>query len=107
MRQSKTSMSNRQRIAKTPTILQLRLWAGLILGLYVTMHLSNHALGLISVRAQETARPWFMLIWHSYCGQVLLYGSLTLHVLLGLYSLVRRRHFRIPKWELIQLLLGL
>jgi adenylate cyclase len=38
---------------------------------------------------------------------VLLYGSLILHALLGLYSLIRRRHFRIPKWEIVQLLLGL
>ena len=96
-----------RRLISRPTILQLRLWAGLILGTYVTMHLSNHALGLISVHAQERARPWVMLVWHSAIGQFLLYGSLTLHAILGLYSLIRRRHYRIPKWEIIQLVLGL
>jgi adenylate cyclase len=96
-----------QRITQRPTILQLRLWAGLILGSYVTLHLSNHALGLISVHAQETARPWIMWFWHSPLGQLLLYGSLTLHSSLGLYSLMRRRHYRIPKWEIMQLVLGL
>jgi len=48
-----------------PTVVQVRLVAGLILGAYVTLHLSNHALGLISVRAQEAARPWVMAFWHS------------------------------------------
>jgi adenylate cyclase len=98
---------NWRRLIVRPTLLQLRLWAGLILGAYVTMHLSNHALGLISVDAQEKARPWVMWFWHSPPGQILLYGSLTLHASLGLYSLVRRRHFRIPAWELTQMLLGL
>jgi hypothetical protein len=37
------------------TIANLRSVTGLIIGLYVTMHLSNHALGLISVHAQEAS----------------------------------------------------
>ena len=40
------------------------------------MHLSNHTLGLISLQAQETARPWVMALWHSPFGRVLLYGGL-------------------------------
>src|SRR5262249_52053344 len=35
------------------TLADLRSVTGLIIGLYVTMHLSNHAIGLISVHAQE------------------------------------------------------
>ena len=38
------------------TLARLRTISGVIIGLYVTMHLSNHALGLISINAQETAR---------------------------------------------------
>jgi adenylate cyclase len=92
---------------RRPTLLQVRLITALIVGLYVTMHLLNHSLGLISVNAQEAARPWVMMLWHSWVGQVLLYGSLATHMALGLYSMARRRHFRIPRWELIQLILGL
>jgi adenylate cyclase len=88
-------------------MIQLRLWTGLIGGVYVTLHLTNHALGLISVNAQETARPYFMTFWHSWPGQLLLYGSLTVHAVLGLYALVRRRSYRIPRWEYGQILLGL
>src|SRR4051794_24239894 len=90
-----------------PTIYQVRLCAGLLLGLYVTMHLGNHALGLISVTAQEAARPWVMALWHSWVGQVLLYGSLAVHMVLGLAALARRRYARAPLWQTVQLLLGL
>jgi len=71
------------------------------------MHLSNHALVLISVRAQEAVRPWVMALWHSPPGQVLLYGSLSTHAAVALVVLFRRRHYYMPKWEGIQILLGL
>jgi adenylate cyclase len=80
---------------------------GLVIGLYVTMHLSNHALGLISVQAQEAVRPWVMALWHSSLGQVLLYGSLSTHAVVALVILFRRRHYYMPAWEAIQILLGL
>jgi adenylate cyclase len=89
------------------TIADLRSVTGLIIGLYVTMHLSNHALGLISVRAQEAVRPWVMALWHSPPGQVLLYGSLSTHAAIALIILFRRRHYYMPAWEAIQILLGL
>src|SRR5262245_14954009 len=89
------------------TLADLRMVTGLIVGLYVTMHLSNHALGLISVHAQEAARPWVMALWHSPPGQVLLYGSLSTHAVIALLILFRRRHYYMPTWEAIQILLGL
>lgn len=88
-------------------IADLRSATGLIIGLYVTMHLSNHALGLISVDAQEAVRPWVMALWHSPPGQVLLYGSLITHATVALLILFRRRQYYMPAWEAIQILLGL
>src|SRR5215468_6649561 len=88
-------------------ITDVRSATGLIIGLYVTMHLSNHALGLISVEAQEAVRPWVMALWHSPPGQVLLYGSLITHATMALLILFRRRHYYMPPWEAIQILLGL
>ena len=38
---------------------QLRLTTGLILFTFVTTHLLNHALGLISLDAMEAGRWWF------------------------------------------------
>jgi adenylate cyclase len=89
------------------TLARLRSTSGLVIGLYVTMHLSNHALGLISLQAQETARPWVMALWHSPPGQILLYGSLAIHAFCGLAALARRRHYRMPAWEAGQILIGL
>src|SRR5215471_18355511 len=89
------------------TIADVRSATGLIIGLYVTMHLSNHALGLISVETQEAVRPWVMALWHSPPGQVLLYGSLITHATVALLILFRRRHYYMTPWEAIQILLGL
>ena len=94
-------------LMRTPTLGDLRSTTGLVIGLYVTMHLSNHALGLISVQTQEAVRPWVMALWHSLPGQVLLYGSLSVHAAIALLILFRRRHYYMPAWEAIQILLGL
>jgi len=100
--------SYRSRISiRRLTVADLRVLTGLVIGLYVTMHLSNHALGLISVRAQEAVRPWVMALWHSPPGQLLLYGSLSTHAAIALLILFRRRHYYMPAWEAIQILLGL
>lgn len=90
-----------------PNLTRVRSVTGVIIGLYVTMHLSNHALGLISLNAQETARPYVMALWHSLPGQTLLYGSLIAHAICALISLAGRRQFRMPFGEWTQILLGL
>jgi adenylate cyclase len=89
------------------TLARLRSITGVVIGLYVTMHLSNHALGLISINAQETARPYVMALWHSPVGQILLYGSLSVHAICALTALARRRHYTMPMWEWAQILFGL
>src|SRR5688500_8412232 len=95
------------RNSKTPTLIQVRLITGLVLGIYVTMHLCNHALRLVSLGAQEEARPIFVWFCHTCLGQVSPYGSLIVHAALAFYSLLRRREFRMPIGEYVQLLMGL
>src|SRR2546423_15379906 len=100
--------SHRDKISiRKPTLADIRSVTGLVIGLYVTMHLSNHALGLISVRAQEAVRPWVMALWHSPPGQLLLYGSLVTHATIALYVLIRRRHYYMRAWVGGQILLGI
>ena len=84
-----------------------RLATGLILLTYLSTHLINHSLGLISLQAMETGRIWFLALWRNPVGTVLLYGSLLTHFSLALWSLYQRRHLRIPLWEALQLTLGL
>lgn len=46
-------------------------------------------------------------VWRSAPGTVLLYGSLAVHVALGLGKLVRRRTWRLAPWEGAQIALGI
>ncbi|MGE5058732.1 MAG: adenylate/guanylate cyclase domain-containing protein [Betaproteobacteria bacterium] len=84
-----------------------RLITGLILLTYVSTHLINHALGLISLEMMEAGRIWFLALWRNPAGTALLYTSLLTHFALALWSLYQRRHLRIPLWEALQLTLGL
>ena len=92
---------------RTLLVRQCWLWSGMVLFSYVATHLANHALGLISLAAMETGRNWFLAVWRHPVGTVVLYGALSLHVALALSALYQRRHFRLPVWEVLQLLLGL
>jgi adenylate cyclase len=86
----------------------LRLGAGLVLFVYVALHLANHATMLISLRAAETlAHPIFALV-RSPPGSLLLYGALAIHAFLGLRAIALRESWKaIRPGEVAQLLLGL
>jgi adenylate cyclase len=86
---------------------RLRIITGMILATYITIHLSNHALGLVSLEAMESMRKFVTPFWRSWVGGLLIYGSLLTHFGLALMSLYRRTTLRMPRWELAQLLLGL
>jgi adenylate cyclase len=86
---------------------RLRLVSGLVLFTYVTTHLLNHALGLISLQAAEAGRFWFLAFWRSPVGTLLLYPSLVCHVTLVLWKVYQRRTLRMPPAEIFRLILGL
>lgn len=93
--------------SRTKSVAVVRLATGLVLATFVTAHLANHALGVISVDAQEALRRVLSPIWRSAPGTLLLYGALIVHAGLGLHALWRRRTLRMPLWEFAQLALGL
>lgn len=86
---------------------QLRLTTGLILFTFVTTHLLNHALGLVSLDAMEAGRWWFTAFWRSAPGTALLYGAVLTHIALAFWALYQRRHLRLPAADAWQLGLGL
>ena len=86
---------------------KLRLWSGLLIAVYVVLHLANHALGLISIAAMERAREGMQAFWGTPVMLVLLYGSFVVHCGLALAVLYRRSTLRMPVWEAAQLVLGL
>ena len=93
--------------SRAAMIRRIRLATGLVLFTYVSTHLINHSLGLFGLSAMEAGREVFLSIWRNPVGAAVLYGSLTIHVALALWSIYQRRQFRIPLWEAAQLLFGL
>jgi adenylate cyclase len=85
----------------------LRLGSGLVLFAYVTAHLANHALGLISVAAAERGLAVAVAVWHSLPGTIVLYGAALLHVTLAFAAIFKRRTMRMPPLELVRIFLGL
>jgi adenylate cyclase len=85
---------------------RLRLASGLVMLSYVTMHLLNHALGLISLAAMGRTLHWVMALWTQWPMQLLLYGSFVVHYGLALSALWQRRSLRLRPAEFAQLALG-
>ncbi|PTW63031.1 adenylate cyclase [Breoghania corrubedonensis] len=86
---------------------RLRLAAGLVLFTFVLTHFLNHALGNVSLAAMQAGQDLRFVVWSSWPGQILLYGALGVHVSLALVKLARRRTWRMPVWEGLQIALGL
>jgi adenylate cyclase len=87
-------------------IRQLRLLSGLVMLAYVTMHLLNHAVGLVSLKAMEDVLWYIFRIWTNRPAQALLYGSFLIHYALALSALWQRRTLRLRFAEAAQLVFG-
>jgi adenylate cyclase len=85
----------------------LRLATGLVLMVFVAGHMANLMLGMHSLAAMESWRPWLMGPWRSTLGQGLLVCSALVHLALGLYAIGARRSLVMSKTDGVQLCLGL
>src|SRR5438105_12900502 len=86
---------------------EARLWAGIVLFVFVTMHLLNHALGVFGVAVMEAVQKPRIALWQSTPGTVALYGAFLVHVVLALKRTARRRFASMPPDEALQIVLGL
>jgi len=84
----------------------LRLGSGVVLFIYVTSHLVNHALGLVSLEVAETGLRIAVGFWHSLPGTLLLYGAAAAHLALAFLAVYERRTLRIPPAEVLRVALG-
>lgn len=84
-------------------IRRLRLGSGLVLFVYIALHLINHALGAVSLAAAEAGLRFAVALWHSAPGTVLLYGAVALHFALALRTVFLRRHWKLPLVEIVRL----
>lgn len=88
--------------------LRAMIFTGLVMFVFVTMHLINLALGLLSVSVMEDWRWALSGVWSSVLPlKILLQTSLILHFLLALLSLYWRNTLRIPTYDLVQLTAGI
>ena len=85
---------------------RIRLTSGVVLLVYVALHLANHSLGLISLQALESGRDAFLAIWRNPFGTVILYGALLIHVGLALWALFERQSLRMRLVDWVQVVLG-
>ncbi|WP_064685651.1 adenylate/guanylate cyclase domain-containing protein [Rhizobium bangladeshense] len=88
-------------------IRRARLGSGLVIFVFVLLHLSNHALGLISLAAADKARHLFLTIWRNPAGTAVFYASVLIHMGLVLRAIYMRRSLVMPKGETAQIVLGL
>src|SRR5262245_46018737 len=84
----------------------LRMASGLILFFYITSHLVNHALGLVSLETAEAGMSIAVEVWYSPPGTAMLYGAFAVHFMMALLAVYERRTFRLPPLELIRIALG-
>lgn len=89
------------------TIRRARLGSGLVIFIFVLLHLSNHAIGLISVAAADKAAHLFLAIWRNPLGTAIFYSSVLIHIALVLRAIHMRRSLVMPKGEMAQIVLGL
>ena len=80
-----------------------RMYSGIIIFLYVTVHLINHSVGLISLDAMESMRHAVSAISKSFLVTVFLYGSIIIHTVLGFQYLLTKRSFKMPAKDWVQL----
>jgi adenylate cyclase len=84
----------------------LRLGSGLVLFAYITAHLTNHALGLLSIDLAERGLGVAVAVWHSAVGTTLLYGAAAIHLTLAMIAVYERRSLRMPWAEALRIALG-
>ncbi|MGD9804403.1 MAG: 2Fe-2S iron-sulfur cluster-binding protein [Hyphomicrobiaceae bacterium] len=86
---------------------KLRLFSGLILFVFAATHFLNHALGLVSLEVMHDAQRLRTTFTRSTAGTLVLGAALFTHITLALLKLSRRKTWRMPRWEAVQILLGL
>jgi adenylate cyclase len=86
---------------------RLQLGSGVVLWIYLFLHLVNHALGIWSLDLAGRGLALALHLWHSVPGTILLYGSASLHFVLALHTIYVRRYWALSPAEWIRLWAGL
>lgn len=85
---------------------RLRLVSGCVLFAYLFSHLINHALGLWSLAAAESALGIAAAFWQNRVVTLVLASAAATHLALALFTIYQRRSWRLPFIEIIRLWAG-
>ena len=86
---------------------RLRLASGLVLFVFVATHLANHALGLVGIDAMLAMQDARKAVTRTWIGSGLLLAAFAIHIALALVRIARRRTWRMPPWEALQIATGI
>jgi adenylate cyclase len=89
-----------------PARRQLRLLSGLTLLSYMTLHMANHALALVSLDLAESALAVGVAVLHSPPGSLVLYGAVAIHFSLALLAVYDKQSLRMPLIEVVRIAAG-
>ena len=85
---------------------RLRLVSGLVLFTFALTHFLNHAVGLMSLDAMIAVDHWRIAVTRSPPGTTVLVAALLTHVGLAVWRVAGMRSWRLPRWQLTQILFG-
>ena len=85
----------------------LNIVSGLTIFAFVTTHLLNLSLGIISLELLENSRPYFFEFWRFLPIEILLIAAFICHASLAMLSLYNRNTLRLSSVDLIQLISSL
>jgi adenylate cyclase len=85
---------------------RLRLASGLVLFVFVATHLANHALGLVGIDAMMAMQGARKAVTRTWIGSGVLLAAFAIHIGLALVRIGRRRTWRMPPWEALQIATG-
>ena len=87
--------------------LRAMIGTGMVMFVFISMHLTNLALGLFSVQLMEDWRWALSGVWSSFPPlKILLQASLVLHFLIALVSLYQRNTLKVLAYDMAQLIAG-
>ena len=85
----------------------LRLYSGLIIAIFLVLHLLTAALGLLSLSVMDEVGGRLMQFWSMPVFFALLYGAFAVHIVMAFTTILTRRTWRMPVWNLLQIAFGL
>ena len=85
---------------------RLRLISGFILTVFVVGHFTNHAVGIVSIKAMNDFTAYTIDPWRTQVGTTVLGLGILVHLGLATWAVWQKRSWRMRRWEIFQIISG-